>query len=55
VSPSATATASATTSASALSKTGGPSYILLVTLAASLALLLSGLAALRLIVRRGTS
>ena len=53
VSPSATATASATASASALSKTGGPSYILPVTLAASLALVLFGLAALRLTVRRG--
>ncbi len=55
VSPSATATASATTSASALSKTGGPSYILPVTLGASVALLLFGLAALRLTVRRGAS
>jgi hypothetical protein len=53
VSPSATATATA--SASALSKTGGPSYILPVTVVASLALVLSGLAALRLTVRRGAS
>jgi hypothetical protein len=51
VSPSATATATA----SALSKTGGPSYILPVTLAASLVLVLSGLAALRLTARRGAS
>lgn len=55
VSPSATATSSATASASALTKTGGPSYILPVILAASLALVLSGLAALRLAVRRGAS
>ena len=55
VSPSATATASATASASALSKTGGPPYILPVTLAASLALVLFGLVALRLAMARGTS
>jgi hypothetical protein len=51
VSPTATATATAT----ALSKTGGPSYIVPVTLAASLVLVLSGLAALRLTARRGAS
>jgi hypothetical protein len=53
VSPSATATATAT--ATALSKTGGPTHILPVTLAASLVLVLAGLAALRLTARRGAS
>ena len=57
VSPSASASgsATATASASALAKTGGPSYVPALASAAALALIVSGLAALRLVVRRGGS
>jgi hypothetical protein len=55
VSPSASASGSAmaTASASALAKTGGPSHVPALALSAALLLVVSGLAALRLVVRRG--
>jgi hypothetical protein len=52
---SASGSATATASASALAKTGGPSYVPALASAAALALIVSGLAALRLVVRRGGS
>ena len=57
VSPSARAGASATATASAtaLAETGGPSHLPALASAAALALFVSGLAALRLVVRRGDS
>ena len=53
VSPSASATATA--SASALAKTGGPSHVAALASGAALVLIVSGLAALRLVVRRDAS
>ena len=54
-SASATTTASATASASALAKTGGPSHVAALASGAALVLIVSGLAALRLVVRRDAS
>jgi hypothetical protein len=57
VSPSASAggSATATASASVLAETGGPSHVPALASAAALTLVVSGLAALRLVVRRGAS
>ena len=57
VSPSASAggSATATASATALAETGGPSHLPALASTAALALVVSGLAALRLVVRRGAS
>jgi hypothetical protein len=52
VPPSATASTTATTTA--LAKTGGSSYVTVVAWVAALVLGLSGLAALRFVLRRGT-
>jgi plastocyanin len=49
------ATASPTATATTLATTGGPAVVPAVTLAASLALVVSGLAALRLVLRRSSS
>ena len=54
-SASATTTASATASARALAKTGGPSHVAALASGAALVLIVSGLAALRLVVRRDAS